>query len=81
MLWRKMKLEERIYQESLENRVLETFNGHWSGLTIKYYYFVPCGGKGGGGARVVCGVEGGRVETEVLGALESKADFPCGMMK
>ena len=42
---------------------------------------MPCGGKGGGGARVVCGVEGGRVETEVLGALESKADFPCGMMK
>ena len=42
---------------------------------------MPCGGKGGGGARVVCGVEGGRVESEVLGALESKADFPCGMMK
>ena len=37
---------------------------------------MPCGGKGGGGARVVCGVEGGRVESEVLGALESKADFP-----
>ena len=29
----------------------------------------------------MCGEEGGRVESEVLGALESKADFPCGMMK
>ena len=40
---------------------------------------MPCGGKGGGGARVVCGVEGGRVESEVLGALG--LNFPRGMMK
>ena len=39
------------------------------------------GGKGAGVARVVCGDEGGWVESEVLGALESKADSPCGMMK
>ena len=31
-------------------------------------------GEGGGGARVVCGEEGGWVDSEVLGALESKAD-------
>ena len=35
--------------------------------------------EGGGGARVVCTEEGGRVESEVLGALG--LNFPCGMMK
>ena len=29
----------------------------------------------------MCGEDGGWVESEVIGALESKADFPCGMMK
>ena len=35
--------------------------------------------EGGGGARVVCTEEGGRVESEVLGGLG--LNFPCGMMK